>query len=168
MKPEFSSYCGPMDGVCEHCQARYFQKELNSTKKFTRCCSSGNVRLQAVPSPPPIVAECFTKSTPAGRMFHRKSTIFNSLLSLSSINFKPDENAGFSAVTIMGRIYSKLGPVNSNEPAYMSHYFFEGGMNVDNPKLTSTEQNLLFHLRREMMENNPLLQSIRTHQKTVG
>ena len=55
-------------------------------------------------------------------------TLFNAQLSVSSINFKHDRAAGYSSVSIMGRIYSKLGPVNINEPAFMSTYFVEGGV----------------------------------------
>jgi hypothetical protein len=157
-----------MDQTCKYCKARYFKAELNSSGKYTKCCMNGTVRLDPIPLPTPLVRSCLSKTSPEGKMFHRKASIYNSQLSMSSINFKHDRSAGWSAVTIMGRVSSFLGPVHALSPAFLSHYYYEGGVNVESAKLSHSEKLLLRRLRLEMQEYSPILESIYSHEEAYG
>lgn len=157
-----------MDQICQYCGARYFTKELNTAGKYTKCCREGRINLAQLSPPTPLVAQCLASHTPLGRMFHRKPIAFNSNLSLSSINCSLDPEAGFSAVTIMGRVYSALGPVYAENPAYLSSYFHDGGLDFANSSLSRTEMQLLMELRNDMVEHSPFLQSIHMHEEVYG
>jgi hypothetical protein len=56
-------YCGPMDEVCDHCGAKYWERELNSAKKYTTCCSSGKVRIPSMSPITPVVKELLEGKT---------------------------------------------------------------------------------------------------------
>eukprot|EP00794_Sanderia_malayensis_P012605 gene12605-biopygen10044 len=49
----------PMNNVCTHCGAKYFKEELNTKKKYTKCCREGAVHLPAIQPPPAVLMPLF-------------------------------------------------------------------------------------------------------------
>ena len=46
-----------MSEVCRFCGARYWKLELNSKRKFNRCCSQGIIQLPKLTLPPSLFQE---------------------------------------------------------------------------------------------------------------
>ena len=53
-------FCGPMDRMCQYCQAKYFPEEVTTRHHFTKCCHSGATVLQALLDPSQIVQDLFS------------------------------------------------------------------------------------------------------------
>eukprot|EP00794_Sanderia_malayensis_P002097 gene2097-biopygen1881 len=53
----------PMNSVCTHCGAKYFKEELNTIKKYPKCCREGAVHLPAIQPPPAVLMPLFLGDT---------------------------------------------------------------------------------------------------------
>ena len=98
---------------CDHCGALRWAAE-----RETLCCSGGQVRLEPVPAPPPLLRDLWTADTPMARTFRQQARRLNSALSLASMvtrDVRP-ANGGFApSVIIQGRVYHRLGPLQARD-----------------------------------------------------
>ncbi|GBO38991.1 hypothetical protein AVEN_261851-1 [Araneus ventricosus] len=49
--------CGNMSEACEFCGALYWKNEVNSSKKYTKCCHDGKVHLPNLTEAPDLFKE---------------------------------------------------------------------------------------------------------------
>ncbi|XP_051153690.1 uncharacterized protein LOC127276975 [Leptopilina boulardi] len=107
-------YIGPMDVLCEHCEARHFAAERVSRKKnsFNDCCSHGEVVLEPLPEPPTILNELFNGTHEESRHFFERIRWYNNSFAFASfnanlVNFN-NRRPGPYCFKIHGQIYYQI------------------------------------------------------------
>ncbi|GBM06012.1 hypothetical protein AVEN_49401-1 [Araneus ventricosus] len=63
--------CGMMTEICNFCQALYWRNELNSSKKYTKCCHDGKVRLPNLAETPDLLKELLTNNSLQARNYQQ-------------------------------------------------------------------------------------------------
>ncbi|GBM48634.1 hypothetical protein AVEN_135010-1 [Araneus ventricosus] len=108
--PEHS--CVNMSEVCEFCSALYLKNEVNSSKKYTKCCLDGKVRL---PNPlteaPDLFKELFCSNSQEAKNYRHHIREYNAALAFASMGAE-----------------IKTPPLHSNErnkPGYGQLYIFD-------------------------------------------
>lgn len=121
---------GIADQKCEWCGALFWRQEVNSTGKYTLCCSDGRVQLPSLTQPTEYLAHLLTSTSVDARYFREHIRWFNSLLSFSSISmnthaFPP--GSGPPVLKVQGLITHNIGsltPRIGDDPRNLQHYFF--------------------------------------------
>ena len=67
----FTFTCGPMNVVCSACGALHFQKERNSKRLFSMCCSKGQVQLAPLVEYPEYFRELLSDGTPQAKHYYK-------------------------------------------------------------------------------------------------
>ena len=112
------NYLGPMDKVCQHCQARFWLCEKTGGSKaepsFNRCCSQGDIALPPLEVMPQLLQQLFDGNDGKAKEFRKNIRAYNSLLSFTSCGAKFDESMlcgsrGIFTYRIHGGMYHLMG-----------------------------------------------------------
>jgi hypothetical protein len=115
---------GPMNAVCEYCNAKKFQNETNMN-----CCEKGKVRLENLHPYPNELMQLMSGNTPDARNFKKHIRNYNSAFSFAT--FKSNNvrlGAGTPTFKICGRTYHRVGnlhPVGNEAPMYNQLYIYQ-------------------------------------------
>jgi hypothetical protein len=113
---------GRMNVICPHCQAVSWKEE-----KWTQCCHKGRVKLWDMETSAGIM-ELFESDTAEGKFFRDNIRAYNSSLSFSSFggSYEINSNRGPPIFIMRGSLYHALGSYKSNNPEFLSIYFYDG------------------------------------------
>ncbi|XP_053150109.1 uncharacterized protein LOC128344287 [Hemicordylus capensis] len=124
--------CGTLTESCHYCGALYWLDELNSTRKYTKCCHDGKVTLKELNEPPDLLKELLLTQSTEAKNYREHIREYNAALALASmgaeINTPPGR--GPYCFRIHGQIYHKVSPLYPSEqhkPGYGQLYIFDTG-----------------------------------------
>ena len=173
---------GVCDKVCEYCEARYWIGETNSSRKYTGCCSNGDVDLPRWDNPPSLLWRLFTdQNDPLAVHFQKNTRAYNAALSFTSISYTPDRRlqgrGGIHVFAIQGQLFNLQGPLEAQAgqcPRGAQWLFYDPqeairgftGFNPDlKPRLLSEIMELLtqtnqyvplYKTARELLQDSPV------------
>jgi flagellar biosynthesis GTPase FlhF len=121
---------GSMCNNCEYCIARYWGQELNTSKKYTKCCHDGKVTLDPLSETPTLLTELLMGNTPEANNYREYIREYNSAMAFASMgaDIKSPPGNGPHCFRIHGQIYhlvSPLYPNESNKPGYGQLYIYD-------------------------------------------
>ncbi|GBM26525.1 hypothetical protein AVEN_245253-1 [Araneus ventricosus] len=68
---------GNMSEVCEFCDALYWENEVNSSKKYTKCCQDGKVRLPNLTEAPDLFKELLYSNSQEAKNYRQHIREYN-------------------------------------------------------------------------------------------
>ena len=166
MKKEHRSYLGEMSERCSKCGARYWKEEMTISGTFNNCCENGRIKLPVRGHRRGIYSKCSDTRYREGSVFMKNPISIQNQIGFSSINAQRDRMEGWDpGYSIMGQVYSYLGPAFTNQsPAFMSNYFYTGDpSDTLYGEFSDNEKNIIATLRDDLMNNNPYLEAIQSH-----
>jgi hypothetical protein len=108
------------------------ERLTNSSKaspQFGLCCLSGKVVLDALPNPPPQLAQLITGTDSKARRFRTHIRSYNAGLAMASMAATDATVAGgLASYTVQGVVYRRIGPLRNaadRTPACLQTYFFD-------------------------------------------
>ncbi|XP_043463725.1 eukaryotic translation initiation factor 5B-like [Leptopilina heterotoma] len=121
-------YIGPLNILCQHCEAKHFpaEKVFNKKNSFSNCCSHGEVVLDPLPDPPTILKELFDGTHKESKHFHDRIRSYNNSFAFASfnanlVNFN-NRRPGPFCFKIHGQIYyqinTSLYPSDNDNPFF--------------------------------------------------
>ncbi|GBN27293.1 hypothetical protein AVEN_155185-1 [Araneus ventricosus] len=119
-----------MSEVCEFCGALYWKNEVISSKKYTKCCHDGKVRLPNLTEAPDLLKELFCSNSQEAKNYRQSIQEYNSSLAFASMvaEIKEPLGTGPYCFRIHGQIYHMVSTLYSNErnkPGYGQLYIFD-------------------------------------------
>ncbi|GBO33109.1 hypothetical protein AVEN_73612-1 [Araneus ventricosus] len=115
--------CGTMTGLCSFCLARFWEKEVNSSVKYTKCCHDKKIIL------PEILKDLLTSDSLESKNYWKHTREYNSALAFASMGaqIQPPPGTGPYCYRIHGQIYHMVSPLYSdhNKPGYGQLYIFD-------------------------------------------
>eukprot|EP00794_Sanderia_malayensis_P008568 gene8568-biopygen6854 len=161
----------PMNNVCTNCGAKYFKEELNTKKKYTKCCREGAVHLPAIQPPPAVLMPLFlghTEDTQRdSKDFLSKFRQYNATMAMASwtANIPQVPGRGPSVITIHGSAYrrtARLGPLPGQQPKYAELYIMDTAEalehRMNNPTNRDLNKDTIKKLQDELLAVNPYAQ----------
>lgn len=121
--------CGPMDTICEFCQAKHFVAEQPPDKCFTQCCHKGKVKLDNIRSAP-VIEQLMKGQHVHSKNFMQNIRSINSALAFASMgaNIAPPPGYGPYCFRINGQIYHRSGalhPANGEQRKFVQLYILD-------------------------------------------
>ncbi|GBM17027.1 hypothetical protein AVEN_133299-1 [Araneus ventricosus] len=92
-----------MSEVCEFCDAFYCKNEVNSRKKYTKCCHDGKVHLPNKTEAPDLLTELLCSNSQDAQNYRQQIRDYNAALSFASM--------GAEIKAPPGTVYSTLQPL---------------------------------------------------------
>ncbi|GBN38122.1 hypothetical protein AVEN_224030-1 [Araneus ventricosus] len=77
-----------MSEVCEFCGALYWKNEVNSGKKYTKCCRDGKVRLSNLTEAPDLFKELLRRNAQETKNYRQHIREYNAALAFASMGLK--------------------------------------------------------------------------------
>ncbi|GBM60311.1 hypothetical protein AVEN_108099-1 [Araneus ventricosus] len=74
-----------MSEVCEFCDELYRKNEVNSSKKYTKCCHDGKVRLPNLTEAPDLFKELFCSNSQEAKNYRQHIREYNAALTFASM-----------------------------------------------------------------------------------
>ena len=178
-----------MTKCCPHCRALHLLSERRSisskdSPKWESCCKEGDVVLPSWRESPGLLRDLLTEQTQRDRNFRQHIRKYNSALTFTSCNYKPNAridprvNSGPVSFQIHGKLYHLQGPLHPlphNEPAFAQLYFYDPDDANARRLNRHSELNadLLRQLTDMLYECNPFIslyktadELLRTHENT--
>eukprot|EP00794_Sanderia_malayensis_P001079 gene1079-biopygen303 len=164
-------YMAPMNNACPHCGAKYFKEELNTSKKYTKCCRGGAITLPAVQPPRPTIRPLFLGDTEdmqrESNDFLSKFRQYNSTLAMASwtANIPQIQGRGSPVITIHGSAYCRtahIRPLQGQKPKYAELYIMDTakalGQRTNNSSNKNLNKDTIKKLQDELLAVNPYAQ----------
>ena len=150
-------YSGQMNILCQHCNAKHFKAEKVANKKnsFHDCCSHGEVILEPLPDPPPILKSLFDGTHEQSKHFHERIRCYNNTFAFASFNanlvkFNNNRRPGPFCFKIHGQVYyqvnTSLYPHPNESPSYGQLFI------VDQSEASDIRCNKISTLNREIVD----------------
>ncbi|GBN12749.1 hypothetical protein AVEN_246718-1 [Araneus ventricosus] len=119
-----------MSEVCGFCGALYWKNEVNSSKKYTKCCHDGEVHLPNLTEAPDLFKELLCSNSQEAKNYRQHIREYNALLAFASMGaeIKAPPGTGPYCFRIHGQIYHMVSLLYSNErnkPGYGQLYIFD-------------------------------------------
>ena len=163
-----SHYLGPMDQLCPHCGARFWNAERTSAGKYTSCCGEGKVRLPKINPPPYYIQQLLLGATPQAKTFLQKPIAFNTAVSFASISMNQKQfptTHGVPALRISGSVYHNIGAIHSDtdtQAKFMQCFFYDGDTHPNHSfKFTNKDLEIHSSIMDNIRQHNPFLQSVK-------
>lgn len=80
---------GTMQYPCSDCGALHFKKEQNTRRKFSSCCASGTVILDAMTPYPDMLQYWITANDETSKNFRANIRKYNSAVAFASFGYQP-------------------------------------------------------------------------------
>lgn len=119
-----ANFLGPFNVICEYCKAYHFEGEKNHKKKFTSCCSNGEIKLPSTPPFPQDLKDLMTDKTfPHHKNFRDYVRNYNSSFAMCSMGANTVQFRGKApyAFKVQGQVYhvtSHVKPPTGKKPQY--------------------------------------------------
>ncbi|GBM28854.1 hypothetical protein AVEN_43573-1 [Araneus ventricosus] len=161
-----------MSEECEFCGALFWKNEVNSSKKYTKCCHDGKVRLPNLTEAPDLIKEFLCSNSQEAKNYRQNIRECNAALAFASTGaeIKEPPGTGPYCFHIHGQIYHMVSPLYSNErnkPVCRHLFIFDSsetsnGRKENNQACLHSEMEKLHALLRSM---NPFAESyLQMHQ----
>jgi len=166
-------YCGTMSEVCRFCGARYWKLELNSKRKFNRCCNQGTIQLPKLTPPPHLFQELLIGHTQRSKLLLKKSRAFNTKISFGSVAMTSHDfpsARGVPSLRVSGCIYHNVEsilPMEGITPSFVQCFFLETTGDDNAFKFSETELEILAELRTWIQNHNPFIQGIKQNMDRI-
>lgn len=76
---------GHMSDVCQFCNALYWKSEINTSKKYTKCCHDGKVCLPNSTETPDLLKKILCDSSPVAKKYRLHIREYNAALAFASM-----------------------------------------------------------------------------------
>ena len=163
-----SHYLGPMDQICEFCNARFWNAERTANGRYTACCSEGKIKLHKVQPPPQYIEDLLLGVSSDAKVFLKKSIAYNTSVSFASITMNQHQfptTKGVPTLRIGGSVYHNIGAVHpdANTQAKFMQCFFHDGSVHENTYFKFTEREIAIQtgIMEHIRDHNPFLRSVR-------
>ncbi|GBM74594.1 hypothetical protein AVEN_151041-1 [Araneus ventricosus] len=119
-----------MSEVCKFCDAFYCKNEVNSSKKYTKCCHDGKVHLPNLTEAPDLFKELLCRNSQEAKNYRQQIREYNAALAFASMGAEIKAPPGTCSYYfyIHSQIYHMVSPLCSNKrnrPGYGQLYIFE-------------------------------------------
>jgi len=157
-------YLGSCDRRCPFCGARFWCSELNSKRKYLKCCRNGSVSIPTLHPPTALFRDLFGGTSTKSKLFFKRIRVYNTNLSFASIEMHEETFSGHGvpSLSIMGSVYHKMGGLRPNErerPKFLQTYFFDTSA-TDSGFYQGNERVLMNEIRGEIKEINSIIHGI--------
>ncbi|GBL84629.1 hypothetical protein AVEN_218444-1 [Araneus ventricosus] len=118
-----------MSEVCEFCGALYYKNGVNSSKKYTKFCHDGKVRLPNLTEASDLFKELLCSNSQEAKLYRQQIREYIAALSFASMGAEMNAPPGTCPYCfhIHGQIYHMFSPLCSNQrnrPGYGQLYLF--------------------------------------------
>ena len=166
--PSHYVYLGPMDQICEFCNARFWNVERTANGCYTACCSEGKIKLHKVQPPPQYIEDLLLGVSSDAKLFLKKSITYNTSVSFASITMNQHQfptTKGVPTLRIGGSVYHNIGAVHpdANTQAKFMQCFFHDGSVHEHTYFKFTEREIAIQtgIMEHIRDHNPFLRSVR-------
>ncbi|XP_014679633.1 PREDICTED: uncharacterized protein LOC106819530, partial [Priapulus caudatus] len=156
---------GPMNKICQHCQAATF---TNEPPGF--CCCNGKIKLPCYPQPPPYLSSLLNDD----EHFLCNIRTYNCAFQMTSFACTTRQLSGWNPTfTVQRQVFHNIGsmyPQPNRPPQFLQIYFIDNKVDEVNTRLSIANQlkpEIVANLRDMLHEHNQYVKAFKTAADTL-